>query len=58
MKYEATRSFDLTVTVKASAAMAGESKEITFASIDRAEHQVLLDFFNSKNLSVKNPKVW
>ena len=61
-RYETTgaanlmRNFDLAVTMK-TAGTKGETKEISFNLIDRAEYKPLLDFLSSKKITIKNPIV-
>lgn len=52
----ATKNFDLKVSLKESAYKAGEAKEYTFSSIDRAEFRVLLEYMESKNINVIKPQ--
>lgn len=60
----ATRNFDLSVSVRASAVaginagagLSGSNREYVFSSIDRSEYNNLYDFLESKKLPIKTPK--
>lgn len=55
----ATRNFDLSVVVKATAASISDSKEkeFLFTAIDRSEYGFLYDFLEMKQLNLLNKKV-